>query len=354
MYQYIKSGAKLHDLNNTSAFDLANIVDGGMAEILPYIVAGSYVTFAGNAKSFLVEKRLGDKLLLSAYHYSKSPNVAQTGDFQNVFSEKFLWDINDPIQPLKLYVPKWATKHIQSLTSILIKPVPADVSKTPKFTKQDSPEAISALGNFLAEKYGVVINKIDNSNLGEEKFAGLDIKNSAAFVYQGEIFINLDKATIEEPLHELLHLVLMTMKSNNPDRYYAIVQSIEDHPQFHQLAEGYGENINTEVLEEVFVKLLSQTFREKIVAKGIFTENTFNNAITESISELFSLTANTENQNAFDLLGEPVSVIMAEFGSELLGKEEGLIDKDNIIKLLRTAGKIKNLLASGNLMEDCK
>jgi hypothetical protein len=103
VYRYIKSGAKLHDLNNTSAFDLSKVA---MSEVLPYIVPGSYVTFGGNAKSFLVEKKLGDELLLSSYHYSKSRNVTQSGDMQNVFSEKFLWDITDETQPLKLYVPK--------------------------------------------------------------------------------------------------------------------------------------------------------------------------------------------------------------------------------------------------------
>lgn len=221
-----------------------------------------------------------------------------------------------------------------------------------QFNKQDSPEVVGALGNFLTNKYGVVVNKIDNSNIKD--FPDLDIKNSSAFVYKGEIFINLDKASIEEPLHELLHLVLMTMKSNDAERYYTIIQSIEDHPQFNEIAKAYEGNVNAELLEEAFVKLLSQTFREKIISQGIFTDNTFNNAITESITELLNLTADTEYQNAFDLLGESVADIMSEFGSELLGKEEGLIDKENVIKILETSGKIKSLLASGNLMEDCK
>lgn len=67
----------------------------------------------------------------------------------------------------------------------------------------------------------------------------------------GEIYINIDKASIEkeEPLHELLHLVLATMKANNSTTYYKLVNSVQYHPLFKLVSKNYNE-INTELLEK--------------------------------------------------------------------------------------------------------
>ena len=39
-----------------------------------YILPGSFVTFEGNAKAYVVEKVYKDSLLLSYYHYTDSKN----------------------------------------------------------------------------------------------------------------------------------------------------------------------------------------------------------------------------------------------------------------------------------------
>lgn len=219
------------------------------------------------------------------------------------------------------------------------------------YSNQDSPEIITKLSQFLTEKYNVKINLVSNEEMS--KFKGIS-SNAAAFVYNGEIFINLDKASVEEPLHELLHLVLMTLKFKDPDKYYMLINSIQNHPLFYDVAKLYEGSINTEKLEETFVKLLSQTFRKKVLKQGIFTNSAFNQAISESVDELLNLTISTESEDAFDLFGNSVGEIMTFFGSKLLGAENGLIDNKSTIHMLGILGTINNLITNGNLKEECK
>ena len=82
-----------------------------------------------------------------------------------------------------------------------------------------------------------------------------------------------------------------------------------------------------EQLEETFVKILSETFRDKIDSEGIFNSDIFTVAIKGAISELLDLTLNLENKDVFELLNNPVDQVLTLFGSKLLENETGLIDK---------------------------
>ena len=55
-----------------------------------YILPGSFVTFEGNAKAYVVEKVYKDSLLLSYYHYTDSKNDRiKNNDLKYIKSEKF-------------------------------------------------------------------------------------------------------------------------------------------------------------------------------------------------------------------------------------------------------------------------
>lgn len=349
VYKYINSGNMLHDQNNTKQFNIKNY---NLNSFIKFIVPGSFITFEGNAKSFIVEKVIENKLLLSAYHYTNN-KIGDNEGLQYVISEKFLLDTDNlgDVKPVSLFVPKWSTKNIENINKIVVKITPK-LSKVSNYNPNDSPEVIVAMSNFLENKYGIKINYIGNENIKD--FPDINISTAAAFIYNGEIYININKASIEEPLHELLHLVLITLKNSDSDTYYTLVNSIKDHPNFSKISKLYSDDINTEQLEEVFVKLISATFRKNILSSGIFNDETFANAINSAISELLALTLTTENEDPFDLLGNSVAETMTLFGSNLLGAEDGLIDIKGVTNMLEVSGLIKKLINDGNLKEICK
>lgn len=204
--------------------------------------------------------------------------------------------------------------------------------------------------NLLKNKFGVEINIIHNEDL--KQFNDPEVNDSSAFVTKNGIFVNIDRASIEEPLHELLHLVLATMKNSNPDKYYALVGAVQNHPLFTKVLANYNE-INTELLEETFIRLLSKTFRKNILKQGVFDEYNFNDAIRNSIMELMDLTKTLEWEDPFDLLAKPVSDILFDFGSKLADAEQSLIEPNSVSYMFDISNKVKQLLESGNLKQKC-
>jgi hypothetical protein len=207
------------------------------------------------------------------------------------------------------------------------------------------------MGNILSSKYNVKVNYITNSDLGD--FSNLNVDNSSAFLFNGEIYINMDKANIEEPVHEFLHLILANIKSKNPDTYYTLVNSVQNHPYFSKVSKAYSGDINTEQLEETFIRILTETFRNNLVEEGFLTSSIFEDTMKESLSDMLSLQANLQAEDVFDLYRTSINELMSYFNSSLLGNEDGLIDYSNAFEMLQLSGVIKQLIEKGNLKEIC-
>jgi hypothetical protein len=50
-----------------------------------------------------------------------------------------------------------------------------------------------------------------------------DAVQSAAFIYNGDIYVNTDIATIDSQVHELMHIFLGSMRFKNPELYMELV-----------------------------------------------------------------------------------------------------------------------------------
>jgi len=74
--------------------------------------------------------------------------------------------------------------------------------------------------------YGINVIPITNIELKESdlgKVAG----NAKAFIYNGDIYVNTDIATVDSPVHEFLHLLFGSMKYSNREMYEQIVATAE-------------------------------------------------------------------------------------------------------------------------------
>lgn len=215
----------------------------------------------------------------------------------------------------------------------------------------DSPELIVAMTNILQDKFRIKINFIHNSQLDE--FSDIkDINKLRAFVLNGEYYVNIDKANIAEPLHEVLHMVLASMKYSNFNEYMKLVESIQNHPSFNQIADSYNE-VNSDVLEEVFVTLFSESVRKNILLQGVFTEEVFMDSVKKGIVEMFDLNNDLSDQSTYELLDTPIKDILINFSSKLLDGSEPLYNKDNAMVMMSVSTLLRELLDSGNLKQQC-
>ena len=350
-----KSGRYKKDTMNTTflPFDnnsLKRLLDS--SEDLYKLVPGSFITFENDAKAYIVEKILKNKIQLAKYSYTKYDSGKDEGDLSHIRSERILVSADTKLKLAGVHIPKWAPNSYESIKhfSVQSDPIEGNKKSIHDSTYSDSKEFVIQLSEFLADKFGVRINIIRNSDVAQ--FGDPTLFKAAAFVTKNEIYVNIDKASIAEPLHEMLHLVMATLKNNDSETYYRIVNSVQYHPMFKKVAGLYLE-INTELLEETFIKLFTLTFRNNVLKAGIFNEEEFNKAIKNSIQDMLNLEESLDWEDSFDLMKRPIRDILTEFGSSLLANEESLLDKSSVYTMFDIADTIRELLENGKLDQKC-
>lgn len=112
----------------------------------------------------------------------------------------------------------------------------------------------------LASMYGIKFNDITDAELNTDKWRGIVPDSSLvnAFIYNGQIYINLDRSSVDAPLHEMFHLFIGSIRFTNPSLYQDLVQSVESFPEYAQLVENYPGRTRNDVNEEIFVTEVSR------------------------------------------------------------------------------------------------
>lgn len=77
-----------------------------------------------------------------------------------------------------------------------------------------------------------------------------------AFIEEGTIYINMDKASKSSLIHELGHLFFAYLKSKNTTSYYQAISAIRQSKYFDQIAKLYPDSHGSDLLEEVMLKLM--------------------------------------------------------------------------------------------------
>lgn len=222
---------------------------------------------------------------------------------------------------------------------------------TSSFTKsKDSADKISQVSDLLKSMYDVNIELLRADEIAERFDNVIEGTPSGerAFIYEGKIYINLDLASSAEPLHEMAHLVLSSLKSQNSDLYEEMLASVESHPDFDNIARYYPGRSEYDLKEEVFATLFGEHYRSNL-DKNEFTkkwneENTgLFQKILNFVKKIFSDTFNSPDLLDYkdeDFMGLSLDQLMNRFGNNLLeGKfNHALKQYDNVV-----SRKVKNL-----------
>lgn len=76
----------------------------------------------------------------------------------------------------------------------------------------------------------------------------------SAFILDGNIVVNSDVASVDAPVHELMHVLLGSLKYTNPDLYFNLVQTSRQLSTYGERAALYPHRGQSDVDEEVFVQ----------------------------------------------------------------------------------------------------
>lgn len=116
--------------------------------------------------------------------------------------------------------------------------------------------------------YGINVIPITNQELKDSdlgKIAG----NAKAFIYNGDIYVNVDIATVDSPVHEFLHILFGSLKYSNRELYNQIVSQAEQFDTYGEISQEYPNRTREDVNEEIFVTELAKylTGRSNTISK---------------------------------------------------------------------------------------
>lgn len=225
------------------------------------------------------------------------------------------------------------------------------------FNFADSTIFIMESLNKMAQTMGINIKSVSKETIKSEGILEQipDAIQSPAFIYNGNIYINTDIATIDSKIHELMHILLGSMRFKQPDLYLQLVQSVENLSNFENIAIRYPNRTKTDLLEEVFVEEFSKYL------SGI--ENTMSN-LSEDI--LYQINYNIIRTLDTILMGDNTvgalddetlynsslrEVAKLVNSSTMVNTAHGFLEDALIHRVL--ANVKQELLENGDLKEEC-
>ena len=152
--------------------------------------------------------------------------------------------------------------HDQVILDIKHKPAVNSQIKPAQYN-QDLSNNFMVLSNLvetLSEQYGIPmeITSIRQIQEDPELRTLVDAQTSKAFIFNNTVYVNSDIASIDSPIHELLHIFIGSMRLSNPELYYSLIKSAEQFENYDQLIVPYKNRTQGDLDEEVFIHELAK------------------------------------------------------------------------------------------------
>lgn len=232
--------------------------------------------------------------------------------------------------------------------------------KSPK----DSRRALMEVGNRLqALNPDITLNYVEQSDINTlTKQTGHDYSNARAFVMNGEVFVNTNKASVSDVIHEYAHLFLHAVKYDNPTLYSNIIDGATSHPLYDTIATEYSHLNGSDLNEEVFVTLLGEYMKgsmslgnKDVMDQGRQTIIEFSEYTKDKLEQLLGGGASKlSNLGPGEILNMRLEDVIGLVGDHIMSNRISDIHDDPKLSFGRDTRELaKALKERGFLTEEC-
>lgn len=106
----------------------------------------------------------------------------------------------------------------------------------------------------LQKLYGINVNPVTTQEISEQFKNVPGIISKKAFVHNGEIYINTNLASIDSPIHEMMHILMGSIRFSNPELYFSITNAVANSEIFEFYKEQNPNRTLSDVAEEAFIE----------------------------------------------------------------------------------------------------
>lgn len=218
------------------------------------------------------------------------------------------------------------------------------------------------IAQYLGKNFGIKYNIVTSSDIRRNKELNSKIPNAKivnAFIYEGEVYINVDNATTADALHEFAHIIMGTIKRKNPELYYSLVDSVENAADYSIRLDKYSNDkrARADINEEIFVEKFSEYISDTIVDPWL-KENSgkldgLEKEYQQAIKKALQTTDDIKLASVSELNNMSLQEVMGRFGSALLERDPDMFDIGLAKSSRVTANLISKLKEDGKLTENC-
>lgn len=202
-------------------------------------------------------KAISEDLSLNKDNTTKTENILQATNTNTV--EEAVPVLNNKYRDKEIEVLEIGSK---SKVYITTRPNTTQISDNINNSNYENVNSF-AFFNEIIDKlqtlYGINIIPITNAELSQDRWASITgTKGIKSFIYNGNIYINTDIATVDSPVHEFLHLLFGSMKYQNRALYDQLVGQAEQFDSYNTISQNYPNRTKGDINEEVFVTELAK------------------------------------------------------------------------------------------------
>lgn len=201
-------------------------------------------------------KAISEDLSLNKDNTTKTENILQATNTNTV--EEAVPVLNDKYRDKEIELLEVGSK---SKVYITTRPNTTQISDNidNNYENVNSFAFFNEIIDKLQTLYRINIIPITNAELSQDRWASITgTKGIKSFIYNGNIYINTDIATVDSPVHELLHLLFGSMKYQNRALYDQLVGQAEQFNSYNTISQNYPNRTRGDINEEVFVTELAK------------------------------------------------------------------------------------------------
>ena len=219
--------------------------------------------------------------------------------------------------------------------------------------RNSAPGFFSASINRLLTKYGYQLKEVNGKQVNE---MGIE-PTAKAFILNGDIYVNTDIATIDSPVHELMHIMLGSLRFDAPELYASLVNSAESFQDYAYWTQQFPNRTRMDVNEEIFVEQLALFLTGQYSAiNNLSGENLYQikRSLYRMLDILLMGDVSTKIIDEATIVQMPLRMIANWVQSSLMENEYPCtINPKNALLNRKLANLKSSLLKSGDLIEQC-
>lgn len=178
-------------------------------------------------------------------------------------------------------------------------------------------------------------------------FSIKNLKDFKAFTHDGIIYMNEDLSTIDSYVHELSHIILAALRTQDPNAYNTLLSKIDEIPEnFASIYQGLTRN---DLKEEYLVHLFSSYFTD--VDSSVVTDTMDSIDWETVVKKIFKLPENLNNFEVVQLMNDTIGNMLSSTEDSSTYSE--IFKENKFQQLTKLAALKKELMENNTLKEEC-